>query len=110
MKLFVVNNGGNSIPNIWCACISDPNPSIVAISNQHISFSIVVDSQVIYFSAIYGSTSYLQRRILWQELNDLQLNHQHPWFFIGDYNVVIGSHEYRGRGRPLQAAIDVGQL
>lgn len=59
MKLFAVNNRGNFIPNIWCACNSDLNPSIVDIFDQHISFSLIVDFQLIYFSSIYGSTSYL---------------------------------------------------
>lgn len=82
------------------------NPSIIVAFDQQVAFSIMVNGQTVYLSAIYGSTSYLNRRKFWQELNDIQLRFQQPWCFLGDFNVVLGSHEYRGKGRPLQIVND----
>lgn len=43
-------------------------------------------------------------------MNLLQQNHPYPWCFVGDFNVVLGAHEYRGKGFPLQAASDEFRL
>lgn len=73
---------------------------MIASSRQHVSFSISVESQDIYMSAIYAASNYVIRRQLWTELNSLQNVHKAPWCFIGDFNSVLGSHEHRGRCLP----------
>lgn len=90
LKLVTVNDRGTLAPNLWCLCKDNWNPSVLEVSDQHISFSIDVNGQVFGLSAIYASTSYLKRRILWSELNSLQHNQQIPWCFMGDYNTVLG--------------------
>lgn len=53
---------------------------------------------------MYASCSYLKRKALWNYLQSLLSSHSMPWCFIGDYNVVLGSHEYRGSGSPSKIA------
>ena len=44
---------------------------------------------------VYASTSYIQRRRLWQELFSLKPMHA-PWLVMGDFNSVLGAHQVRG--------------
>jgi hypothetical protein len=57
-------------------------------------------------SAIYASTNYLNRRNLWESLNNLQSQYDLPWCFIGDFNVIMGAHEYRGGFSPARLPMD----
>lgn len=43
-----------------------------------------------------ASTNVLKRKALWSDLNKLQHDFHGPWFFLGDFNVVLGAHEVRG--------------
>lgn len=45
---------------------------------------------------IYASTNYIKRRSLWQTLTNILQNSNLPWSCIGDFNTILGSHEYRG--------------
>ncbi|GAU31405.1 hypothetical protein TSUD_370540 [Trifolium subterraneum] len=58
--------------------------------------------QPLLFSAIYASTNYINRRRLWNSLNLLHAQHALPWCFIGDFNVILGAHEHRGRFSPAR--------
>jgi hypothetical protein len=51
-------------------------------------------------AAIYASTCYLKRRELWSSLSNLVYQHLIPWSFIGDFNTILGAHEYRGNCLP----------
>lgn len=101
MKCFAVNDRSSMLPNLWCICSVNLDPSIMVLTDQFVAFSVMIENQKIYIAAIYASTSYLVRRKLWQDLNLIQHNY---WCFIGDFNVVLGAHEYRGKGLPLQIA------
>lgn len=104
LKPFAMNDRNALLPNFWCLCVKHMNPSIVAVSSQQVSFSVLWENQQIFVSAIYASTSYLDRKALWSDLNSLQQNHVGPWCFIGDFNTILGGHEKRGGSSPLQAS------
>lgn len=53
-----------------------------------------------YVAAIYASTTYLQRRYLWNDLSHLQDLYVGPWIFVGYFNAVLGAHEKWGRRPP----------
>lgn len=42
LKLVAVNDRGTLAPNLWCLCKDSWNPSILEISDQHISFSMML--------------------------------------------------------------------
>lgn len=92
--------------NPWCICSAYLNPDIISLIDQQVSFSVMVEDHKICISIVYASTSCLLRRRLWHDLNLLQQNHPFPWCFVGDFNVVLGAHEYRGKGVSLQVASD----
>ncbi|CAJ2645555.1 unnamed protein product [Trifolium pratense] len=100
MKFFAVNDRGTNDPNLWCFCSSDINPTVLHTSNQHVSFMIKISEQNMVFSAIYASTDYQKRRDLWAALNAEQSNGDLPRCFIGDFNTILGMHEYRGSNTP----------
>ncbi|WJX14219.1 hypothetical protein P8452_04514 [Trifolium repens] len=106
LKLFALNSRNNLLPNLWCLCKLSLNPSLLAIDDQHVSFSITEHDKTFAISAIYASTNYLTRRRLWSALNILQSQHDLPWCFIGDFNVILGAHEHRGRFSPARLPIE----
>lgn len=100
-----MNSRNNLIPNIWCLCKVSINPNILAISTQHVSFTISENSTTFAVSAIYASTNYITRRSLWSELQQLQSQHNLQWCFIGDFNIITGAREHRGRFPPARTPI-----
>ncbi|WJX57327.1 hypothetical protein P8452_42899 [Trifolium repens] len=50
--------------------------------------------------AVYASTCYVKRRQFWSNLSDLINNHNISWCFMGDFNVILGLHEYKGSSLP----------
>jgi hypothetical protein len=106
LKCFASNTRLNNLPNLWCLCKTSLNPTPLASSDQHVSFTISDSNKTLAFSAVYASTNYLSRRKLWNELNSLQVQHDLPWCFIGDFNVIMGAHEHRGRSSPARLPIE----
>jgi len=47
-------------------------------------------------SAVYASTCYIHRRLLWHDLLTLHNQFTIPWCTLGDFNALIGFHEHRG--------------
>ncbi|KAK2445365.1 hypothetical protein QL285_016305 [Trifolium repens] len=105
LKVFALNSRPNLLPNIWCLCKISLNPTILALDDQHVSFSISDHDKTFAISAVYASTNYLTRRKLWNALNLLQSQYDFPWCFIGDFNVILGTHEHRGRFSPARIPI-----
>jgi hypothetical protein len=101
-KLFAVNNRPNNHPNLWCLCSLSLNPTLLAVDDQHISVSVVMDGKSFGISAVYASTCYLQRRNLWNALTQIHSLHMLPWCYLGDFNTILGSHEYRGNSTPAR--------
>lgn len=44
---------------------------------------------------IYASTFYVKRRELWNNLDALQDQCSLPWWFIGDFNTILGGHKHK---------------
>jgi hypothetical protein len=100
LKLFCMNDRDNLIPNIWCICKSTLEPQVLLIDKQCVAFSLLVQDKLIGFAAVYASNCYINRRILWSKLTSLNNNHAIPWCFLGDFNVVLGIHGYKGNSLP----------
>jgi hypothetical protein len=71
-----------------------------------VTFTICENNTILAFSAVYASTNYQTRRKLWSTLNNLQTQHDLPWCFLGDFNVILGTHEHRGRSSPARLPIE----
>jgi hypothetical protein len=106
LKVFALNSRPNLLPNLWCLCNLSINPTILALDDQQVSFSISEHDKTFAISAVYASTNYLTRRKLWNALNLLQSQHNLPWCFIGDFNVILGAHEHKGRFSPARLPIE----
>jgi hypothetical protein len=106
LKSFCFNLRSTNIPNLWGFCNENIDPIILSISDQHVSFSLMIDHKMCHVSAVYGSTSHVGRRKLWMELNSLQQRYNGPWCFIGDFNAILGAHEKAGRHLPNKTSCD----
>ncbi|GAU46447.1 hypothetical protein TSUD_402140 [Trifolium subterraneum] len=96
----------NLLPNLWCLCASHLNPSIIDIDDQSVSFSLNYNNLSFGMSAIYASTCYIKRRLLWTKLQTLQSQNILPWCLLGDFNTIVGSHEYRGAHVPANIPME----
>ncbi|XP_058784485.1 uncharacterized protein LOC131659290 [Vicia villosa] len=76
------------------------NPTVLSRSDQFVGFSFSLDNKLLSIATIYTSTNLYKIRDLWSDLNDLQISHPLPWAFVGDFNVIMGAHEHRGRINP----------
>ncbi|WJX66185.1 [histone H3]-lysine(4) N-trimethyltransferase [Trifolium repens] len=76
----------------------DPDP--LYIDDQLVAFKISALDKVFCVAAVYASTCYVKRRLLWAKLSELTSLHVLPWCYMGDFNVVLGMHEYSGTHSP----------
>jgi hypothetical protein len=84
------------IPNLWCICKVNLDPVIISQNDQFVAFTCSDLDKVFGIIAVYASTCYLKRRQLWNSLSALNNQHNINWCFMGDFNVILGHHEYRG--------------
>lgn len=97
-KLYALNQRDDLLPNLWCFSKSHLNPDIISLDYQQVSFTNNLNNITLGLSAIYASTSYICRRRLWHKLVTVLPNV--PWCFLGDFNAIISSDEYRGSHSP----------
>ncbi|XP_058734177.1 uncharacterized protein LOC131605902 [Vicia villosa] len=103
LKLFATNSRDNLLPNIWCLCKSHLNPVIIDSKDQYVSFTINHNDTLLGFSVVYAATNYISRRHLWASLGNTMPNT--PWSFIGDFNSIVSSDEYKGHSTPSKTPI-----
>lgn len=53
-------------------------------------------------TAVYASNCHIQRS-LWNSISQIQSQHAIPWCCIGDFNVILGTHEHKGKFSPAIA-------
>ncbi|XP_024636247.1 uncharacterized protein [Medicago truncatula] len=102
LKLLSLNNRNHLKPNLWCICAIDHHPIIHQISDQFVAFSVHDNNKSFGVVAVYASTCYLKRRVLWNELSNLQNQFNLPWCYIGDFNAILEASEHRGRLDPAR--------
>lgn len=59
MNLFVINNRGNMLPNLWGLCSHDHSPTVLHNSSQHINILVSIADKSCYISAVYAHTNYV---------------------------------------------------
>jgi len=59
LKLFATNNRSGQLPNLWCICKNQINPTILALDNQQVSLMIFEHDKTFCVSAVYASTNYI---------------------------------------------------
>jgi exonuclease III len=99
-KLFALNNRDNLIPNLWCICKVSITPVVLEVDDQFVAFTCTEFDNMFGIAAVYASTCYIKRRQLWNKLSVLGNLHKIAWSFLGDFNVILGHHEYRGSFLP----------
>ncbi|XP_019451836.1 PREDICTED: uncharacterized protein LOC109353936 [Lupinus angustifolius] len=102
LDLFVVNNRGDDLPNLWGLCSRGVVPQVLLSTSQFLAISVTLDNKVVNVCVIYAHTSYIQRRILWSDAQDVISAFPGPWCFIGDFNTVVGANECRSSRVPAR--------
>lgn len=87
-------------------CSTYLSPNVFDIDDQEISFTLNDNGHQFGFSVVYASTDYIKRRQLWHNLTTNLQNQNMPWSIIGDFNTIIGSHEYRGSHTPTRLPME----
>jgi len=95
-----VNERGSLILNLWEIWGRDINPYVIFVYSQCIILEVSCHQTTVYVAAVYASTSYSTRHQLWHDLTLMLGRYHGPWFFLGDFNVVLGAHEKRGCQTP----------
>lgn len=98
------NNRQSLQLNLWGACSLDLDSSVIAITSQLVAISVIHDSQQVFISSVYASTSLTLRRDLSRDLGQLQADFPAPWIFIGDFSAILGAHEVRGSRFPYNTS------
>ncbi|XP_019431193.1 PREDICTED: uncharacterized protein LOC109338415 [Lupinus angustifolius] len=100
LKVFASNDRPELSPSLLGVCRLDMDPSVIRVSNQHFSVSVMKDNMLSFIGVVYAHTNYAVRRSLWLNLQEDMVNHQGPWCLIGDFNAVLGAYECRGPSLP----------
>lgn len=97
------NDRGLALPNLWIFCkdVLLSSIQILSVSDQHVSFSIGLDSVFSVFTAVYAKTTIAGRQDLWSDISEVKRRFvAGPWLVFGDFNAVLGAHEKKG-GAPV---------
>jgi hypothetical protein len=105
-KIFSFNNRDDNLPNLWGLCSVHLNHTVIISSDQHISYIWNEGNDSYGATKVYASTFYIARRRLWQFITQEQRGHNIPWYFMGDFNTILGAHEYRGHHIPARIPMD----
>ncbi|KAH6818323.1 hypothetical protein C2S51_001926 [Perilla frutescens var. frutescens] len=89
------NNRGLRSSNIWIFVGKDTSATVLHSSDQCVVINFVWRSFLGVAVVVHGSSSYLKRRQLWDELNTLS----GKFIILGDFNAIRGSHERRGKSK-----------
>ncbi|XP_019435949.1 PREDICTED: uncharacterized protein LOC109342416 [Lupinus angustifolius] len=71
LDLFVVNNIGDALPNLWGLCSRGVVPHVLLSTSQFLAISATLDNKVVNVCVVYAHTNYIQRRILWSDALDV---------------------------------------
>ena len=72
---------------------------IITQNAQGVHVIVEVNSTTSFFlSAIYASTRFRNRKLLWNDLHQISKNVNMPWLVVGDFNEVLCQSEKWGGG------------
>ncbi|KAK3221828.1 hypothetical protein Dsin_008853 [Dipteronia sinensis] len=107
LHLVGMNDRGGLIPSIWVfACDSISDPQIVLCHKQHLTVSISIGSLMHWFTFVYASTSASVCIVLWCSLLEMAGSFSSSWLVVGDFNAVLGGHEYLGSRSPVRGSCE----
>ncbi|XP_026446086.1 uncharacterized protein LOC113346789 [Papaver somniferum] len=102
-KMVIHNSVSNNKGNIWLfwnQALS--TPIVISMSSQ----MITLDVGGSLISGVHAHVGYIQRRILWSEMEAISVMNK-PWMIIGDFNGVVSPDEkFGGRSPHRRAMLD----
>lgn len=91
---FAFNN--SSLPSLWCFFKIDIDLILMGSFDQFVAFSFLLNHMPLAIIEVYASNNLYKRKELWEDLNELQIDHLLPCTFIQDFNAIMGAHEHYG--------------
>lgn len=77
-------DGGGKLWVFW----KDPNAfQVLFFTSQSITRWFFLDNQKVLITFVYAKCSYIERRELWKEMEERQVNEQ-PWVVLGVFNAI----------------------
>ncbi|XP_026417310.1 uncharacterized protein LOC113312789 [Papaver somniferum] len=101
VKMVIHNSISNNKGNIWLfwnQALS--TPTVISMSSQ----MITVDVGGSLISGVHAHVGYIQRRILWSEMEVISVMNK-SWLVIGDFNAVVSPNEKFGCRSPNRRAM-----
>ncbi|KAK9933837.1 hypothetical protein M0R45_021012 [Rubus argutus] len=99
MVVVGTNDRGGLLPNLWVLCKTSIFQSVIILSvtDQQVTFQILMDSTPCVLTAVYAKTTIVGRRNLWLDIAFVKSSFvTGPWIVFGDFNAVLGAHEKKG--------------
>lgn len=96
----------NTNGKIWCFWSHLDNAMVLTNDEQQITitFQNTLNNFNLSFTAVYAKGTPLERKDLWESLEDTSILIKGPWCIAGDFNVIMDPDEKLG-GRPHRAWI-----
>lgn len=70
------------LPNLWCIYRLDLNPTLVAIEEPFVAFTLVEDNINFGLETIYASIFCIRIKDLWSDLARLNIFVLYPWVLL----------------------------
>lgn len=105
LKFVIENDKGDRMSNIWLFYSLDINIDVISNTSQQITLRVIFNNLTMGTTRVCAHSNYLKRISLWMDLLNIYME-DIDWFFVGDFNCILGSNEKRGGFYPKQVACD----
>jgi len=79
--------------------------SVIDSDKQYKSIVVNMEGKVCYIAGVYGSTSYIARRILRSKLRNVQNAHIGPCCIFGDFHAILSSSDSKGEAHLISCHV-----
>ncbi|KAG7543067.1 Reverse transcriptase domain [Arabidopsis thaliana x Arabidopsis arenosa] len=102
-SLLTVEPVGNS-GGLALLFLKDFPVKLLSCNDRIMDIETIIDGNRVFISFVYGDPVVQNRENVWERLTRIGINRDGPWFMIGDFNEITGSHEKRGGRRRSESS------
>lgn len=80
----------------WCPRVFDMNVVFMSPQVMHTSVAHIPAKKKWLLTIVYGFNQAFERKVLWEELCDIDKEVDSPWIMVGDYNNPLNIEDRMG--------------